>query len=163
MARRSNLHTFENNPGSNKAGSPHRNPTSFGSVRLHEAAIHRQMFPLHQSHFHTLLHDLLKQLLEQLRFLKPSMPVFRKRGVMRDLLIEAQTGEPAPRQMHAQFLHQVAFAGDAVQIADQENAQQELGINRGATGLAVAVSQSLAHKLKTDVLLDQRSRWFSGT
>ena len=82
---------------------------------------------------------------------------------MRDLLIEAQTGEPAPRQMHAQFLHQFAFAGDAVQIADQQNAQQELGINRGATGLAVAVSQSLAHKLKTDVLLDQRSRWFSGT
>src|SRR5437588_7027892 len=125
------------------------NPTSFGSVRLYEAAIHRQMFPLYQSHFHTLLHDLFKQLLQQLRFLKPSMPVLRKRGVMRDLLIEAQTGEPAPRQMHAQFLHQFAFAGDAVQIADQQNAQQELGINRGATGLAVAVSQSLAHKLKT--------------
>src|SRR5438045_9542885 len=31
----------------------------------------------------------------------------------------------------------------------------ELGINRRASGLAVAVSQSLAHKLKTDVLLDQ--------
>jgi len=29
--------------------------------------------------------------------------------------------------MHAQFLHQFAFAGDAVQIADQQNAQQELG------------------------------------
>ena len=120
------------------------------------------MFPLHQSHFHTLLHDLFKQLLEQLRFLKPSMPVFRKRGVMRDLLIEAQTGEPAPRQMHAQFLHQFAFAGDAVQIADQQNAQQELGINRRATGLAVAVSQSLAHKLKTDVLLDQPQQMVLG-
>jgi len=32
------------------------------------------MFALHQSHFHTLAHDLLKQLLEQLRFLKPSVP-----------------------------------------------------------------------------------------
>ena len=63
-----------------------------------------------------------------------------ERGVMRDLLIEAQTGEPTPRQVHAQFLHQFAFAGDAVQIADQENAQQELRINRGTTGLAVAVS-----------------------
>jgi hypothetical protein len=71
---------------------------------------------------------------------------------MRNLLIEAQTGEPAPRQVHAQFLHQLALTGDAVQITDQQNAQQELGINRGATGLAVAVSQSLAHKLKTDVL-----------
>jgi hypothetical protein len=77
------------------------NPTFLGSVRLHEAAIHGQMFALHQSHFHTLFHDLFKQLLEQLRFLKPSMPVFRERGVMRDLLIEAQTGEPAPRQVHS--------------------------------------------------------------
>src|ERR1035437_5149782 len=61
----------------------------------------------------------------------------------------------APRQVHAQFLHQLPLAGDAVQIADQQNAQQELGINRGPTGFAVAVSQSLAHNLKTDVLLDQ--------
>ena len=37
--------------------------------RFDEAAIHRQMFPLHQSHFHTLLHDLFEQLLEQFRFL----------------------------------------------------------------------------------------------
>ena len=38
---------------------------------------------------------------------------------MRDLLIETQTGEPAPRQVHAQLLNQLPFAGDAVQIADQ--------------------------------------------
>src|SRR5690242_10052760 len=53
------------------------NPTLFGSVCLHEANIHRQMFPLHQSHFHTLPDDLFEQFLEQLRFLKPSMSVFR--------------------------------------------------------------------------------------
>jgi hypothetical protein len=71
------------------------------------------------------------QLLEQLRFLKPSVPVFRKPGAMRHLLIEAQTGEPAPRQMHVQLLHQLALAADAVQIADEENAQQELGSIEG--------------------------------
>ncbi len=42
---------------------------------------------------------------------------------MRDLLIEAQTGEPAPGQMHAQLFHQLAFAGDAVEVAQQQNAQ----------------------------------------
>ena len=36
--------------------------------------------------------------------------------MVRNLLIEAQTGEPAPRQVHAQFLHQLPLAGDAVQI-----------------------------------------------
>ena len=111
--------------------------------------------PLHQSHFHALPHDLFKQLLEQLRFLKPAMPVFRERGVMRNLLIEAQTGEPAPRQMHAQLLHQLAFAGDAVQIANQQNAQQKFGIDRRPSGFAVAVFQLPPHKLEADVLVDQ--------
>jgi predicted 2-oxoglutarate/Fe(II)-dependent dioxygenase YbiX len=64
--------------------------------------------------------------------------------------------------MHAQFLHQLAFAGDAVQIADQQNAQQQLGINRWATGVAVAGSQALAHKLKTDVLIDQPQQMVIG-
>ena len=57
--------------------------------------------------------------------------------------------------MHAQFFHQLALAGDAVQIADQQNAQQKLGINRRPTRLAVAVFQLLPHKLEADVLVDQ--------
>src|SRR5882672_2059890 len=106
-------------------------------------------------HFHTLPHDLFKQLLEQLRFLKPSVAVLGERRVMRDLLIESQTSEPAPRQMHAQFLHQLALAGNAVQITQKKNTQQELGIDRRSSGFAVAVFQLLPHKLKTDVLVDQ--------
>jgi hypothetical protein len=35
--------------------------------------------------------------------------------------------KPAPGQMHAQFLHQLALAGDAIQIGNQQDAQQELG------------------------------------
>ena len=132
-----------------------RNATFLRRIRLHETAIHRQVLALHQAHFHTLAHDLLKQLLEQLRFLKPSVPVFRERGVMRDLLIEAQTGEPAPRQMHAQFLHQFPLAGDAIQIADQQDAQQQLGINRRTAGLAVTRFQPLPYKGKADVFFDE--------
>jgi len=83
------------------------------------------------------------------------MPIFRERGVMRDLLIEAQTGEPAPRQVQAQFLHQLPFAGDPVQIADQQNAQHQLGINRRSASIAVTRFQSLAHKGKADVFFDE--------
>ena len=83
------------------------------------------------------------------------MPVFRKRGVMRNLLIEAQAGEPAPRQMHAQLLHQFALAADAIQIADQQNAQQQFGINGRTASIAVTRFQPLPHKLKTDVLVDK--------
>ena len=74
---------------------------------------------------------------------------------MRDLLIETQTREPAPGQMHAQFLHQLAFAGDAVQIANQQNAQQQLGINRRSARLAVTLLQPLAHESKADVPFDE--------
>jgi len=74
---------------------------------------------------------------------------------MRNLLIEAQTGEPASRQVHAQLLHQLPLAGDAVQIADQEDAQQKLGINGRPAGIAVTRFQPLPHKGKADVLFDQ--------
>src|SRR6202521_2231525 len=132
-----------------------RNAAFLRRIRFHETAIDRQVLALHQSHFHTLQHDLLKQLLEQLRFLKPSMPVFRERGVMRDLLIEAQTGEPAPRQVPAQFLHQLPLAGNAIQVADQQNAQQKLGINGRTAGIAVTRFQPLSHKGKADVLFNE--------
>jgi hypothetical protein len=79
------------------------------------------------------------------------MPVFRERGLMRDLLIETQTREPAPGQVHAQFFHQLALAADAVQIANQQNAQQQLGINRRSARLAVTRLQPLAHEGKADV------------
>jgi hypothetical protein len=51
--------------------------------------------------------------------------------------------------------HQLALAGDAVPIAQQQNAQQQLGIDRGPTALAVTVSQSLLHQCEADVFIDQ--------
>jgi hypothetical protein len=62
------------------------------------------------------------------------VPVLGERGMMGNLLIEAEACEPPPRQMHAQLFHQFALAGDAVQIANQQHAQQEFRINRGPTG-----------------------------
>src|SRR5690242_613647 len=81
---------------------------------------------------------------------------------MRNLLIEAPASEPAADQMHAQFFHQLALARDAVQIADEQNAQQKFGINRGTTGFAVAVFQLLPYELETDVLVDQPQQMMFG-
>jgi len=120
------------------------------------------MRPLHQSHFHTLAHDLFKQLLKQLRFLKPPVPVFRERGMVRDPLIEAQSSEPAPRQVHAQFLYQLALAGDAVEIPNHQHAQQQLRINRWPTRLTVAVFQLLPDELEADVLVNQPQQMMFG-
>jgi hypothetical protein len=83
------------------------------------------------------------------------MPVLGKRRVVRNLLIEPEPGEPAPRQMHTQLFYQLALAADAVEIADQQNAQQQLRINRGPPRLAVARFHLLPHKLKADMSVDQ--------
>ncbi len=57
--------------------------------------------------------------------------------------------------MHAQFLDQLAFAGDAIQIADQQDAQQKLGIDGRAARIAVTLLQPLPHEGKADVPIDE--------
>ena len=83
------------------------------------------------------------------------MPILRERGVVRNLLIEPQPGEPAPRQMHAQLLEQFALTSYAVQVADQKDAQQKLWVNRRPACLAVAGLQFFPHESKADVLFDE--------
>src|SRR6185503_13136187 len=70
-------------------------------VGLDETAVHRHVLALYQSGLLAAVDDLLKQLLKQIRFLESSMPVLGKRRVVWNLLIEAQSREPTPCQMHA--------------------------------------------------------------
>src|SRR5215470_5749917 len=83
------------------------------------------------------------------------MPVLGERRVMRNLLIEAETGEPAPGQVHAQLFHQLALARDAVQIANQQNAQQQLGVDGWPSGVALGILQLRSHEIEADVPIDQ--------
>jgi hypothetical protein len=57
--------------------------------------------------------------------------------------------------MNAQFLHKLALARNAVDIPDQQHAQQEFGLDRASDGLAVSVFQLLLHKLKLTLLIDE--------
>src|SRR5712691_1087363 len=54
-----------------------------------------------------------------------------------------------------QLLHQLAFTGDAIQVADQQDAKQNLGIDRRAACLAVTWLQPLAHEGRVDVFFDE--------
>src|SRR5215469_1251407 len=83
------------------------------------------------------------------------MAILRKRRVMRNFLIETKSREPTPRQMHAQFVNELALAADAVQIANQQNTQQQLWIDRGTASIAIAVLQLLANKAEVDVFINQ--------
>jgi hypothetical protein len=57
--------------------------------------------------------------------------------------------------MHAQFLDQLALAGDAIQIGEQQDAQQKLGIDLRAAHIAVTLFQLFPHEGEADVLIDE--------
>jgi hypothetical protein len=120
-----------------------------------KAALHGQVLALDEPSFHATVHDLFKELLKEVRLLKASMTVLGKRGVMGNLLIEAESGKPAPGQMHLQFLDQLALAGDAIEIADQQDAQQEFRIDRGSARIAVGVLQLLSNEIEADVPVNE--------
>ena len=80
------------------------------------------MLALDQPSFQAAIHNLFKELLKEVRLLKASMTVLWKTWSDGNLLIEAESGKPAPGQMHLQFLDQLALAGDAIEIADQQDA-----------------------------------------
>jgi hypothetical protein len=54
----------------------------------------------------------------------------------------------------------MALAGDALQVADQQDAQQEFRINRRTTGSGVAVVQPLSYTFKADVPVDPPQQVF---
>ena len=72
------------------------------------------------------------------------MPILGECRVMRNLLIETEAREPAISQMHPDVLDQASFTGDSVQVSDQQNAEQDFGVNRRTTLVAVARLQVLA-------------------
>lgn len=103
---------------------------------------------------HTLLNDSLEEVEEDWRFLKAAVSIFGKRGVARNIFIEAQPGKRAISQLHPNIFHQSTLAANAVQISHQENAQEHFGIDRRPTRVVVAGLQSLACKSEINVPID---------
>jgi hypothetical protein len=62
------------------------------------------------------LNDSFEEVEEEWRFLKAVVPIFGKRGVVRNLLIEAQASKRAISQVHPNVLDQAALTGDSVRV-----------------------------------------------
>jgi len=78
-----------------------RDAALLAGIGFYESPIHGQLVSMHQSNRHALSYHLLKQLLEQLRFLKAPVAILGKRGVMRNFFVETKPCEPTPRKVHA--------------------------------------------------------------
>jgi len=83
------------------------------------------------------------------------MTILGKRGVMREFLVETQPYEPAPGQMHAQLLDQLALAGYAIEITDQQDTQEEFRVDGRSADIAIRVLQLLADEVEADVSVDK--------
>ena len=59
-------------------------------------------------------------------------------------LFQAKVAEPAITQVQMEFLAQSAFGADAIAVVDDQHADHQLRINRGAAGVAVVLRQMLA-------------------
>ncbi len=62
----------------------------------------------------------------------------------REPVVEVEPAEPAERQPILDLLAQPPLRADAVAVADDEHADEQLGIDRRPAGVAVVVSELLA-------------------
>ena len=77
-------------------------------------------------------------------------------------LVEAQTRKPPVGKVRTDLVKQPPFTRDSVEIADQQDAQQKLGIDRRPGNLTVEWRQLFANRSKVHVSVDRAQqviRW----
>ncbi len=75
-------------------------------------------------------------------------------------LVEAQTRKPPVGKVRTDLVKQPPFTRDSVEIADQQDAQQKLGIDRRPANLTVEWRQLFANKVHVSVdRAQQVIRW----
>ena len=81
---------------------------------------------------------------ERIAVAEPAVPVLRERRVIGHCILETETTEPAVGQVEVHFFAQAPFRADAEAVAEQQHPHHQLGINRGATRVAVERREVLA-------------------
>jgi hypothetical protein len=117
---------------------------------------------LDQAHGHAAPDNLLKDFLKDARLPKAPVAVLGKGRVIGNLLLKAQSSEPTVGKMHPHFVHQAPLAGDPVQIADQQQAQQHFRINRRSSGRAVEVLQALSYEAQIHMVINESKKVILG-
>ncbi len=77
-------------------------------------------------------------------------------------MIEAEASERAISKMHPNVLDQTSLTRDAVQVSDQENAEQHFGVDRWLTRVAAVCLQCFANKREVDVAINKPQQMIFG-
>jgi hypothetical protein len=97
----------------------------------------------------------LEQLSQKVGVAEPTMARLGKGRVVRHIAIETQTAEPAIRQVQVDLFAQPPFRADAKAVADDQHADQQLGIDRRPSCLTVEWRQVSPNALEINKAVDR--------
>jgi hypothetical protein len=100
-------------------------------------AVHRRALAGHKARLGAAAHDLLEQSAEHVAVAEAVVPVLAEGAVVWHGAVQAETAEPAMGQVEVDLGAELPFRADAAQVADQQHAGHQLGINRGPPDRAV--------------------------
>jgi len=112
--------------------------------RLDQAGVDCEALAADQALGHAALDARLEQQAEKIAVAEAAVPVLGKGRVIRHRAVEAEAAEPAIGEIEVYLLAEPALRSDAQAIADEQHPDHQLGIDRGAAGLAVIGPQVLA-------------------
>jgi len=111
-------------------------------ISTNESRIYMNCFAVNQPGIRTALNGLLKNPLET--FIAPTPANLRKRAMVRQLLIESVTGEPANCKINLRFTHELAVVNNALKESRQHQTNRCFRINAGSAVVAAVQVFDLA-------------------
>ena len=111
-------------------------------IGLDDASVHRRTRATDQAGRHTATDDLFEQPAEQIALAETAVAVLGEGRAFGHVAIQPKPAEPAVGEVEVDLFAQPRLGADPVEIADQQHADHELGVDRGATGAAVMLGEA---------------------
>ena len=106
-------------------------------VRLDQAGVDRERLAADQTDRNAGGHHALEHASEHLALAEALVPGAREDRVVRDLVLDTQTTEPAVRQIDLNLGTDPSLRPDRKHVADEQHSDHQFRIDRGASGVAV--------------------------
>ena len=125
------------------------------NVGADEARIDREALAADQPFGHAALDRHLEQVAKQVAVAEAAVAVLREGRVIGHRARQIEPAEPAIGQIEVDLLAQPSLGTDAHAVADDQHSNHQLGVDRGATGLAVKGAKMFAKAVQIDEPVDR--------
>jgi hypothetical protein len=119
-----------------------RDRTAHVGVGLDETGVNDKILASDKTGGDTGQHDALEDVAQHVAVAKRTCGILER--VVGHLFVKVQTAEPAERQPIRDLLAQTPLLSDAIAVADDEHADEQLGIDRRPPGVTVVVRKLMA-------------------